>query len=115
MAHNNLIAYTYRITGPGIDPGANGAITLEKILSQTIGVLTLVAAIYFAFQIIFAGYSFMSANGDEKAMNTARKRLTDGVLGITIIVAAIGVVSLLTTLAGIPNIFNINSAIDKMF
>lgn len=102
--HNNLLAY--KLTGPDSaynDPQTpvNAVQNLEKIVSQVIGVLTLVAAIYFGIQIILAGFAFISAEGDKNKMEVARKRLTEGVLGLVLVVVAVGFAALVAKLAGI--------------
>jgi len=102
------------LTGPGVIPGANGTIALEKIVGQIFGVLTIFAVIYFIIQVILAGYSFISAQGDTKAIESARKRLTDGILGLTIVVIAVGLGSLIASLAGIPNVLDLNGMLDLM-
>jgi hypothetical protein len=102
------------IKGPGIDPGTNGTLAFEKIVSQIFGVLTIIAVIYFAFQILMAGYNFISAQGDEKKIEMARQSLTNGVLGLVIVVVAVGLGSLLALLAGIPNILDLNTMLNNM-
>lgn len=102
------------LSGLGVDPGANGTLTLEKIISQVLGILTIVAVIFFAVQVIIAGYNFISAQGDEKKYEAARQSLTNGVLGLTIIVVAVGLGSLLASLAGIPNVLDLNAMLTNM-
>jgi len=105
----NLLAYT--LEGPGIPvKDAATSITLtEKLISSVIGFLTLVGFIYFAIQVILAGYLFMSSEGDKGKMETARKKLTDGLLGIIVIVVALGLVSLFASILGIDKIFDLNN------
>jgi len=116
MALNQLLADATYSLGPGVGvkPGANGAVTLEKIISQVIGVLTIVAVLYFVIQVILAGYAFISSEGDAKKIEMSRKRLTEGVLGLTIVVIAVGLGSLLANLAGIPNILSIDAMLKLM-
>ena len=118
MALNQLLAVDMpRFTGLGVDPGSttgSGTAALEKIVSQVLGVLTVIAVIYFAVQIILAGYAFISAEGDEKKVETARKSLTYGVLGLVIVVVAVGLGTLLATLAGIPNVLDLEAMFGKM-
>jgi uncharacterized membrane protein len=116
---NRLLAATFNIppiTGPGIDPAkyGSGTATLEKIISQILGILTIIAVIFFAVQIIFAGYNFISAEGDEKKMEMARKTLTNGILGLVIVVVAAGLASLIATLAGVTNPFDLNALFTSM-
>lgn len=115
MVPNQLLAdVTYQITGPGVNPGTNGTAALEKIIGQVIGILTIIAVLYFIFQIILAGYAFISSSGEEKKMEDARHRLTEGVLGLTIVIIAVGLGSLLATLAGVPNILDLNAMFSLM-
>ncbi len=102
------------ISGPGVNPGGNGTAALEKIIGQVFGVLTIFAVIWFVIQIILAGYSYISSQGDEKNMASARSRLTNGVLGLTIVVVAVGLGSLIATLAGITNPLDLNALFTQM-
>jgi len=116
MALNQLLADITipPITGPGIVPSANGTDALEKIVSQVFGILTIIAVIYFAFQVLIAGFSFIGAEGDEKKMEAARQSLTNGVLGLVIVVVAVGLGSLLALLAGIPNVLDLGTMLNNM-
>lgn len=109
-----LIAYT--LEGPGKIPssGVEATTMLEKLASNLIGILTIVAVLFFVIQIIFAGYSFISSGGDEKVMETSRKKLTNGVLGLFIVVVALGLGSLIAKLLGLNNIFDLNQMFINM-
>lgn len=113
MDHNNLIAqvgHNYEITNP-----ANPASTLDPVtatenyISLAITFLSVVAFIFFAVQVILAGYSFMTSKGDPKNMEVARNKLTQNILGLTIVVIATGVTALIASMLGIENIFSLNS------
>ena len=111
-----LLAIQYRLTPPGIDPNkyGSGTATVEKIVGQVIAVLTIVAFVYFAFQIIFAGYSFFTSQGDKSRIETARKRLTEAVFGITIVIISMALAALVASLAGVGNIFDLNTMFLQM-
>lgn len=112
--NQKLLAYT--LEGPGIavsDPNKSAPLA-EKLISNVIGVLTLVAFIFFAIQIIFAGYGFLTAEGDKNKMETARKKLTDGALGIFVIVVALGFASLIASLLGIEKILDFTNFFNNL-
>lgn len=115
---NHLIAQAAHqlpaITGSGITPVGNGVTNLEKIINTSIGVLTLVAVIFFILNIIFAGYSFISSQGDEKKMVEARSKITNSVLGLLIVVIALGVGSLVAKLLGLNNILDLNQVFSTL-
>jgi len=75
----------------------------EKLLSQVIGVLTVFAVIYFVIQIIFGGYAYLSANGDPGKIEKANKQLTGNLLGLLIVIVAVGLGGLIAKLLGIDN------------
>jgi len=118
MVQNNLLAADLKgsLSGAGIQVTNNIDATtkFETYAGQIVGIMTIVAVLFFIAQIIFAGYAFISSQGDEKVMESTRKRLTEAVLGLTIVVVAIGLGSLLALLLGIPNVLDINSMFTKM-
>ncbi|RLC35731.1 hypothetical protein DRH14_00085 [Candidatus Shapirobacteria bacterium] len=114
MVHKIL---AYKLEGIGIQPGdtpVEQTQNLEKIISQIIGVLSVVAVIWFIFQVIFAGYAYMSSQGDKTKLETARKRLTQGILGLVISLIAIFIGALIAKLAGFKNIFDLNRQFNQM-
>ncbi|OGM18689.1 hypothetical protein A2686_03340 [Candidatus Woesebacteria bacterium RIFCSPHIGHO2_01_FULL_38_10] len=83
--------------GPGL---------FNRIISTTIGVMTMAAAIFLLFQIILAAYSWMNAGGDKAAIEDARKKIINAIIGLTIVIAAIFLLDLVGTLIGFPYITN---------
>ena len=118
MKRINLISQktTYKLTGPGIDPNKYGTPvgTFEKLVSNIIGILTLVAVLWFALQIIFAGLGMIGAQGDEKKLEENRSKLTNGVLGLFIVVIAMGLTALLSKLLGLSNPFDLEPIFKGM-
>lgn len=109
-----LADVTYQLEGPGVALGSNPTLTLEKIISMVIGLLTVVAFIYFAIQLILAGYAYIVSEGDKNKMETARRRLTEGIIGLIIIVVAVGLASLIATVTGLGNIFDLEALFVKL-
>lgn len=107
---NKALAATYQLTGPGITPTGNSVNQLEKIISTTIGILTIVGVIYFTIQVILAGFKLIATQGDTKELEDAKKRLTTNVLGLAIIILAYGLGALITNLLGISDVFNLTNA-----
>ena len=97
-----------------LNPPLNQAKILEKVVSNIIGILTIVGIIYFILQIIFAGYSMLSSSGDPKKIESSRDRLTQGVLGLFVVMIAIVIGSLIAALAGIQNPLNVNEILTNL-
>lgn len=107
-------AVKYTIEGPGITPDANPTFQLENIISGVFGILTIIAIIIFAIQIILAGYAFISSEGDKEKVKVARTKITNGILGITIVVIAFGLTAFLADLLGLGKIFDLTTVIDSL-
>lgn len=114
----NLLAdKTYTtLSGAGITvtDTADATTKFETYISNIIGILTIVGVLFFIIQIIFAGFGFLSSEGDEKKMEMNRSRLTNGVLGLFIIVIAVGLGSLIAKLLGFENPLDINTLFNNM-
>lgn len=84
------------IGGAGLGPfgqktANSGATALSQVastISAIIGFMTVAAGIWFMFEILFAGYEWISAGGDAKKLETARARITHGFMGLLIVVGA---------------------------
>ena len=62
--------------------------TLVDYVSSIVGVMTIFASIWFLFNILYAGYEWISAGGDTKKVAGARDRITHAFMGLVIIVGA---------------------------
>lgn len=71
-----------------------------NIISRIIGVLTIVAGIWFVFQFIIGAYGFLTAGGDSKKMGEAASKITSAIIGLIVVVAAYALISLLGALLG---------------
>ena len=106
-----ILAYT--LEGPGIKP-TDPTTQVEGILSTVIGFLTIIAVIFFVIQIILAGYGFISGQGDEKKIEASRKKLTDSILGLTIVVVAFGLGAFISNLLGLSDVFDLAKLIGTL-
>lgn len=82
-------------------------IQFADIVSITIGVMTVGAGIWFIFQIIVGAISWIGSAGDKAQLQTSQKRITNAVIGLVIVIAAVTITSLVGELLGFP-ILNID-------
>lgn len=78
----------------------------NKFISGTIGLMTIVAIIWFVFLLITGAYSLMTAGGDKTQLETARKKIFSGIIGFIIVIAAVFIIDLIGKIIGIDNILN---------
>lgn len=101
-------------TGPLANPGANSGTLFGNFLSGAIGVLTIIAAIWFLFKIVLGGMAIINSDGDQKAVETARGSITYGVVGLVVIISATFIVGIVGYLLGIDNLLKIDAWINTI-
>lgn len=76
-------------------------LTLQKIISSIIGVLTIVAILYFLFVLITGALSYISSGSDKNKVEEARNKISTGIVGLIIVISAIFLADLLGYLLGV--------------
>ena len=69
---------------PGADQGS-GLEGLQVFLNNIVQILIVAAGIYAFFNLILAGYGFMSAGDDPKKISAATRKIWQTLLGLTIV------------------------------
>jgi hypothetical protein len=88
--------------GPlGENQGASSINTLTSIISTAVGVMTIVAIIWFIFTFITGAIGIIGSGGDKQALESARKKITTGLIGLVVVIAALFILDLIGTLFGI--------------
>jgi hypothetical protein len=81
-------------------------ITFSTFLSSAIGIMTIIAIIWFIFLFITGAISYMTSGGDKAAIEGAKKRIVNGVIGLVIVIISLFIIKLIGYLLGIPDILN---------
>lgn len=88
-------------TSAGINKGNGG---LTEILGRIINIALGFLGIVFLVLLIYAGFMWMTAAGDEGKVKKAREMITQAVIGLIVIVAAYAISSfVLTSLVNVTN------------
>lgn len=86
----------------------------ERAISNILGVLTVAAVIWFVLQVIFGAYSWITSGGDPKAVEGARMKVTNAVVGLVMVFVALLLVSVISFLLGIDSILNVGEFIKNL-
>jgi hypothetical protein len=107
--------FTGALNGKGLlaAPG-NGIDIFVKFISGTIGLLTIIAIIWFIFTFITGAIGIISSGGDKAALESAQKKITTGLIGLVVVVIAIFAISLIGYLLGFSNILDLNSMYNSI-
>lgn len=101
----------FTLPGPlgsiGTNPGGAGVV-LEDVISTVIGVLTIIAFIWFVIQFFIAAIQIISSGGDKAALSAARGKLTTSIIGVVVVISAIFIIELVGSILGISILTGIN-------
>jgi hypothetical protein len=112
-----------QIGGEGLGPFGNlgsnnsptaGIIGVTNIVSSIVGFMTIVAGIWFLFQMLFAGYTWMSAGGDTKKMQDSRDRIVHAFIGMVIVVGAWSLLAVVGQFFGYNSLINPTELINQL-
>lgn len=78
--------------------------TLGGIISVLLPYLYAAAGIFLLLYLIYAGFSYMLAAGDQKKVQEARARLTNALIGFLVVFLSYLLVQALGKILGIPSI-----------
>lgn len=79
--------------------------SVNNSLSFIITALTGLASVFFLFQFIMGAFSWVNSGGEQKKVQEARDRITQGVMGLVLVIGAYAIVGLIGTILGL-NILN---------
>lgn len=85
---------------PGTDVFSTGN-TIERIISNGVGALTMIASIMFMIYFFIGALIWATAGSDEGKVETAKKQMTNGAIGLIIVVLAYGIISVLGNFVGL--------------
>lgn len=75
--------------------------TFTRVISIIIGLLTMIAGLYFTFQFILGAFSWLSSGGDKAKLQEAQKKITNAVIGLTVVIISVFIIDLIGLLLGI--------------
>ena len=86
----------------------------NTFLSSLVGIITVIAIIWFLVTLITGALAIMSAGGDKAALENARKRIATGLIGLIVTISALFILDLIGSLIGIKDILNPAALLDSI-
>jgi hypothetical protein len=102
-------SYGLETQAPGQAPSI-----FNSFLTSTIGILTVIAGIWFFFVLITGAIMWIGAGGDKGKVAEARQRITMGIIGMVVVVAALFIADIVGGLLGFPDILDPGSLIQVL-
>ena len=71
-----------------------------RLVSIIIGVISVVAGLYFVIQFILGAFSWISSGGDKAKVQEAQRKITNAVIGLAVVLISIFLIDLIGSLLG---------------
>jgi len=84
-----------------VEAPANAPEDLGKLIGNGISLVLIVAALATFIYLIFAGLQWITSGGDKSAVEAAQKRIQAAIIGLFVIFAAWGIMSILAQFFGL--------------
>lgn len=109
---NNYLAQA-AITNPVVTTKATSGLSFfQQLIPNLVTLAFVIGTIIFFFMLIMGAIQWMSSGGDKAAVEAARGRLTNALIGLVLLFSALAIVALIETFFHI-NILSID--ISKLF
>lgn len=83
------------------DKAASAAsVTLEKIISNTLGFLTIVGGISFIIYTVLAGLTWITAREEGERLSKAKQMFTNALIGLALVVVSWALAGVVSTIFG---------------
>ncbi len=78
----------------------NGVAFFQKFVPAAINLALVVGVVYFLFNIIMGATQWISSGGDKQAVEAARSKITNAIIGMVILFAVYAVLNLIAYFFG---------------
>ncbi len=118
LAQTPMDLGTFKGLGPLGEPIATeadpGASAFTNFISTAIGVMTIVAFIWFIIQLFIGAIGWLASGGDKAKLQEAQKKITTSVIGLTIVISAIFLIKIIGSIFGI-DFLNLTELITNLY
>ena len=102
--------------GPLGTPSASAGsifIQVATLISVVITAFSIIAGLWFLWQIIMGGYAYITSGGDKEKLHIAQQKLTQALLGLLIVLGATFAVTLISYVLGI-DLLNVSGLLELL-
>lgn len=96
------------ITNPALGPtlqsyaaGGGGVLFLQTLIPNLIGLAFVVGVVIFFFMLVIGAIQWISSGGDKGAVEAARGRITQALIGIVVLFSVFAIIKLIEGFFGI--------------
>lgn len=87
----------------------------ERIFSVSVGVMTVIGSLWFLVQIFIGAIQWVAAGSEKQAIQEARKRIMQSIVGLLVIVMSYGLIYLISGVFGLQILSPMGMIVNYLF
>lgn len=96
--------------GPlGLEQGQSGISVFASFISSAIGLITIIGFIWVVIILITGALGILTSGGDKNALESAKKKITTGIIGLIVLVLALFILNIIAKIMGLSSILDITT------
>ena len=92
----------------------DAGLVFQSFISSAIGIVSIIAIIWFIFILLMGSVSLMTSGGDKATAENAKKKISNGLIGLLLTIFGIFILSFIGQLFGIKNILVIPALLETL-
>lgn len=84
-----------------IGPGTGVVTVFTEQLSNIIGLITILAGLFFVIYFLIAGFDWVQASGDAGKVDKAKNKMINGAIGLLVVIIGMGIVGIIGGVFGL--------------
>jgi hypothetical protein len=93
--------------------GGTAATKFAGVLSNLLGVMTIIGGLWFMINLLVGGYNYLAAGESSEKMKEATRQIGNALIGLVVVIASYAVISLISGLVGFK-ILDVETNIGKI-
>ena len=102
--------------GPFSNIGANATETIKNVstlLSNLVGFFTILAGLWFGFQLVLGAFGWITSGGDKHGLETARNGMVHALIGLIVTVFSLAIIGIIGKVFGLDILLTDPQAVCK--
>lgn len=114
VLHSTEYNFTSNGVG-GIANSDNPLLTLVNVISITLGIMTVVAVLWFIFLVLTSALQIVTSGADKASFEKSKKRMTNGLIGLVITLSALFLIDLIANILDIQSVLDLSTFLANLF
>jgi len=93
-----------KLVDPTCGQSSNPTTYVNNVVQTAFSIFIIIGVVFFVYQFIMSGFHFISSQGDQKKIESAKSEITYALVGLVVIFSVFAILKLMGTIFGISDL-----------